>query len=659
MVDANLKSSIYIKNSVKLAPVTVTPVLYLSNGKRLQLTNVNLEPSGTAVVNINKALADSDIAPWATLEGYVEIDYQWPWDALCVTVRSVDVAHSVIFTQNLLPVSRAATKPESTAEARTLEGMWWKHEPGVRGFVALSNPTEDPVSAQVQILDDRANVLGTHSLTISPHGTRTVDLVEMQSAPSTEGGIRVTYEGSEHGLLVVGGLEDLDTGFSASLPLHLPPQLSEKPSMLTYAAVGFMTGEADPMMRFPAGTAFTPYFILRNITAQAYVIQPKLYWMENSAPHSLQLPKISIAPSATEDLNLIALISAGTLRSFNGSLNLTFDFQGPRGALVMAGGSVDLKNTYVFEVRPQIVSESAARGLSYWSTANGDDTMINLWNPADEAQDFVLTLYFSDGHYKYPLHLGPKAAMMLNMSDILQSGLPDEDGNLMPPSVREGSAEISGPFGENQSILIAIDAGVFNVRKATCAPLCIDCSGATEAWIDANPFGVEVGKTTQETFTIQYRSGTQYDYTSSANWSSSNTGTATVKTGLVTGVSAGSPQLTATLEQEITGAICQPEQDGMPSCNYTLLSASAPGTVGIGLAVGTFRYSSVSGGICTYTLACPSGTTFSCSATTLTTPAPCPYEYMIQDAIYYKSGSKTICSFVGVATPSSAPVNCQ
>jgi hypothetical protein len=34
MIDANFKSTIYIKNSVEIAPVTVTPILYLSNGKR-------------------------------------------------------------------------------------------------------------------------------------------------------------------------------------------------------------------------------------------------------------------------------------------------------------------------------------------------------------------------------------------------------------------------------------------------------------------------------------------------------------------------------------------------------------------------------------------------------------------------------------------------
>ncbi len=150
MVDANFKSSIYISNSVKVAPITVTPVLYLSNGRKYQLSDVTLEPSGTAVVNLNQALADNGIAPWATLKGYVEIDYAWPWDALCVTVRSVDVQHSVIFSYNLLPTTAPGAESEDAAsQQHTLEGMWWKQEPNVTGFVSVSNPSTQSTSANI------------------------------------------------------------------------------------------------------------------------------------------------------------------------------------------------------------------------------------------------------------------------------------------------------------------------------------------------------------------------------------------------------------------------------------------------------------------------------------------------------------------------------
>jgi hypothetical protein len=58
MIDANFKSTIYLKNEVATDPITVTPILYLSNGHKYTLHDVRLEPAGVATININQALAD-------------------------------------------------------------------------------------------------------------------------------------------------------------------------------------------------------------------------------------------------------------------------------------------------------------------------------------------------------------------------------------------------------------------------------------------------------------------------------------------------------------------------------------------------------------------------------------------------------------------------
>jgi len=123
----------------------VTPSLYLSNGAKYQLAPVTWEASGTAVISINEALRQKGISPWATLSGYVEVEYTWAWDPLCVTVSSVDPVHSVIFTYGLQPSVVAdlrfrISKPK-IASMYSVEGMWWKPEAGITGFVGLSNTT--------------------------------------------------------------------------------------------------------------------------------------------------------------------------------------------------------------------------------------------------------------------------------------------------------------------------------------------------------------------------------------------------------------------------------------------------------------------------------------------------------------------------------------
>ena len=158
----------------------------------------------------------------------------------------------MIFNYNLQPAgsSTAAANP-SAQQSSTVEGLWWKQEPNVIGFVSLSNPSAQTISATVQVSDDQANVLGAHTVQVSGHGTKIIDLEEIQTAQSSAGGVRISYPGRQESLLTHGGLKDPATGFSASLPLHFPPvPVKQGPS--SYAAIGMMTGEADPMMLFPA-----------------------------------------------------------------------------------------------------------------------------------------------------------------------------------------------------------------------------------------------------------------------------------------------------------------------------------------------------------------------------------------------------------------------
>ena len=79
ITDANFKSALYLKNVVENYAVSVTPILYLANGARYSLPPVQLEPAATAVVDINAALNSLGIASYATLSGYIEVQYDWPW----------------------------------------------------------------------------------------------------------------------------------------------------------------------------------------------------------------------------------------------------------------------------------------------------------------------------------------------------------------------------------------------------------------------------------------------------------------------------------------------------------------------------------------------------------------------------------------------------
>ena len=580
MIDANFKSTLYLGSMLKWDSLAVTPIVHLSNGAAYSLPAVTLEPSGTAAISINQALADQGMAPYATLFGYIEVQYKWGWDAICGTVWNVDTLHSLIFVDTLRPPPTAVASPgpgpdASSEPPRLLEGMWWKQEKNVTGFIALSNVTTKPIAVSVRVIDSANQELGNHTTTISAHGTKMIELNELLSASTSTGGLIVTWSGHESELMINAELKDQAVGYSARLPLGPRPNSSAKISQNSYGELGLMSGLADPMMNFPSGTVFTPYSVLRNLSDQPVSVTLTLWWIQGGTPHSVQLPTLAAAPHQTQTLDVPALVSSAGLKNFSGSMNLVLDTNGPQGALLLSSGSVDQTHTYVFEVIPRGISPSAAKGLPYWSTGNGDDTMITIWNPADEAQDFVFTLFYTGGHYGYPIHLEPRTTQSLNISEIIHSRIPDADGNLIPLSVQSGSAEISGPQGENQEILVVIDAGIYNVRKATCGTLyCSTCDGETAAWINLNPFTVAVGNSIQQTSGYEYNTGTQYDTTSSSSWSSSNTSVATVSTGLTNGVSVGSATLTSAYFQSVPVFDHPCQYVTPPSCPYAYTTPS-------------------------------------------------------------------------------------
>lgn len=557
MIDANRKASIYLKNDLETAPLTVTPSLYLSNGARYKLDPVTLEESGTAVISINEALAKHGISSWATLSGYVEVEYTWAWDPICVSVTSIDPVHSVIFTTGVQPsvvadLSKRMTKPQVEG-MYAVDGMWWKPEAGVTGFVALSNTAAEAVSARVQASDSAGRVLGDYAVRVSPHGTKIVALRALEKVPvGSAGGLRVLHTGTVEGLLINGQLEDQSSGYSANLPFHYSFTSTPQPTgPEAYAELGLMTGAADPMMQFPAGTVFTPFSVARNVSDQPISVTPSVYWMQGGTARSARLKPFTLLPAEAQNLDVPRLLADAGLQDFNGSVNLILEAEGKPRALLLASGSVDQKNTYVFQVLPRGVQESNAKTISYWSTGNGDDTMVTVWNPADESQDYRFALFFAGGHYRFPIHLEPRSTRVFNISEIIQNQIPDEDGNIIPATVHEGSAKISGSHADNEEILVALDAGTYNVRKATCSYYCISCDGEVLAFAIITPFSMAKGGTRQLTFSAQDNHGNQYS--TSGTWSSSKTSVATVgsNSGLVTAVSPG----TSTFYASTTGDI--------------------------------------------------------------------------------------------------------
>src|SRR5439155_26140199 len=119
-------------------------------------------------------------------------------------------------------------------------------------------------------------------------------------------------------------------------------------------------------------------------------------------------------------------------------------------------------------------------------------------------------LMFEGGRYDFPRHLGPRGTQVFNISEIVRSQVPDVDGNVVPVGITEGSAELMGAQGEVDSMLVAMDAGIYNVKKGTCNYSCETCTGVTDASVTPSSFAIALGSTTQLDFIETWSTGQQF-----------------------------------------------------------------------------------------------------------------------------------------------------
>jgi len=494
-VDHTFRPMLIVTNFLENAALPVTPALYAADGTEYQLPPVTLGPAGVSSIDIIEALnaAPDEIKTHFSEYGSADVKYVWHWPgAVSAMVQNRDAKRSLNFNFELRTTNAMKHAEHAKAKASVKEGLWWKEDPGVKGFLALTNIARRAHEVQVQVLSEHGDLESERAIQLRPKETRVLDL--LGDSRGTSGGIRVKYEGSEKDIVLAGGLENPSEGYSAQVPFALP-QPDAKLSTVTVSSVGLMIGAPDPMMKFPSSTQFGIYFALRNTTERPVLVKPTAYYMEGNQVKVTNLQALALNSGQARHWSTQEFLKDASLPVFSGTLNLVFSYEGGPSDLLMASGSIDQTNTYVFESDMKAVGQSNAKGLKAWDVSNGNDTMISLLNLAENDQDLRVTFFFGGGQYSYPVHLKADASTMFNVSEVIMMQQPDPDGNTIPPDVTHGSVVLSGSLGYPESINVAVGVGVFNVSTATCGTTCPTCFGYSSFQVQGSNSTAPVGGT--------------------------------------------------------------------------------------------------------------------------------------------------------------------
>ena len=591
-VDEGFVSTIQVRNLRTADSITVTPTLYMADGTSYPLSMVTLAASESQTINVNEALAKAPmkVVVHESSFGSAALAYTGNIGAITAAMTLVNAPASLSYTwQMQFSIS-------GTASMQTLEGLWWRHDDGVDGFIAISNSTSQEKQIEMQLVTALGRQMPVHSLTVSAYSTKMLELSAltggMPQGEKRAGGIRVEFNGQLGDINVAGGLANWTEGYSAVMPFwttmnsmmaSMNRSESMPPAQQTLSNVGVMVGSPDPMMGFPAKTVFTPYIALRNTTAKPITMAITAYQQSGQA---YKAPPEVLAGYETKDLDTKQLMKNMGVGNVNGTLTFSISYMGQLADLIEAAGSVDQTGTYVFEVPAKAAETSLSKEVPYWSTGNGNDTMVTVWNSSSTAEDLTLTLHFvgGTGTYVLPIHLDAYTSSTLDVMQIIMSQQPDASGNKIPANVTEGGMTLASAKGLSSLITANLNVGIFNVTTATCYYGCIACNGYYTSWLATTPFNVTVGAQGQEIDCAEMNTG-EVDNVG-GSWSSSNTSIASVDGyGNVTGITPGSATLTASVYLNAETEVCAYN----PSC-YSVSSedfvASGPTSVNCNFPTG-------------------------------------------------------------------------
>ncbi|MFL6306026.1 MAG: hypothetical protein ACJ72H_21045 [Candidatus Sulfotelmatobacter sp.] len=390
---------------------------------------------------------------------------------------------------------------------------------------------------------------------------------------SSAGGLRVSYAGKAGTLVVEGGLENFDEGYSA--PTTLVSGEAQRVRKLvsdsgtTSAAIVVQVGKPDPGMEFPQDTVFVPYATLRNLSGSpVHVVVAAAYIAPDAA--TSKLGDLVLKANETRQVDPLTLLKSSGLSSYSGEMNFTFTIQGGGDSLLVATGSTAKDGNYVFSVQPMMIVPETGKIFCSWGVSGKTDTIISFWNSGTHAEDAELILFFEGGQYRLPIHLEANASSSISLGSIIKNGTPDVDGSVIPTNIVQGSARLTNPHGRRTPMDIHAHASVFNVETANCRWICPDCDNVVYVTEAPTAGAATPGGNVSYTLTATMKTGGTFNATQATTWGSSATNIATVvatgtQAGIASGVSAGS----STIKGSYRDTGVPSWQPGSASCQPT------------------------------------------------------------------------------------------
>jgi hypothetical protein len=280
----------------------------------------------------------------------------------------------------------------------------------------------------------------------------------------TAGGIQLSYEGVA-GALRAQGVVFNRRGFSAEIEF-LAAHSVEEPRNFALRTPRFALGSAAPVLGLSPQTRFEPFLVMYNFRPYTIPLELHVGFRTGDGPQEMTIP-YALPARQTQVISLHPYLQGMVPPDVSWAsleVSYTSTTRGFAAAMVSVseGGEHSIRSVLNWV-------DAGTREGWYWRADTEHNTLLGIFNAdAEEARVRVSLDYYvgsSKGSYELPeLSIPARASHLLNVGEVVSSGIPNADGDVIPPGVTFGGYRVQR-IGLPVQAGITTEALIFNHRR--------------------------------------------------------------------------------------------------------------------------------------------------------------------------------------------------
>ena len=531
----------------------MNPVLRLASGQEIPLDPLTIPPNASVSRSVNEGLLTHAPNLLNQPGSYGSVVFRFTSHhamnlhaAAVVAISGVPIA----FLSSAHPAGPAAHTLRGNGPG-SLEGIWWQPRLGLQDILVISNSSEKTINGTLSLFD-ASGKQWSEALSLGPYQTQrmaTSDLLQQAGLSGGYGGISFAVAASAPAVDAVHFMFDEATKFSLSLDLS-----SRDPNATVRDRTGSLVTQwamrapmlalstPDPALGLPSGTMLEPTILVRNTTSKKISASLTLGWRGDSGKGQTNLPELELAPFGTQQLQIGAIQKQLGIPNDAHWALVTLSANALPDDVVALASSRDSSGRYHLETK-FFGDRGGAFAGGEWRADTTHNEIVAITNVGAKATNALLTLHYDNGGKKYELQqiIQPGDQMWVNLTELIHDQVPDRSGNALPADVSSVTYDLQDltPAGNS---LTASTLAVNNTLGNQMIPDCPNCCGDSYIFFSPATVYTLIDEAAPVTvYGVNSCSGSDVNLDGDfPTWGSDNSSIATVTTGMVRGVAAGS-----------------------------------------------------------------------------------------------------------------------